>query len=60
MGKTEEAMKPTYEMLKRAAKEVGLSLNLNKTEIMAPSCSDTHIGMEMKTGDTIDVVDEFV
>jgi hypothetical protein len=36
MGRTEEAMKQTYK-LKRAAKEVGLFFNVNKTKIMAPS-----------------------
>jgi len=46
--------------LKRAAKEVGLSLNVNKTKIMAQSWCDTHIGKEMKIGDTIEVADEFV
>ena len=61
MGRTEEAIKQTYEKLKRAAKEVGFSLNVNKTKIMAPSWCDTHIGKEMKTGgDTIEVGDEFV
>jgi len=54
-------MKQTYEELKRAAKVVGLSLNVNKTKIMAPSWCDTHIEKEMKIGgDTIDVADEFV
>jgi hypothetical protein len=61
MGREEEGMKQTYEELKRAAKEVGLSLNVNKSKIVAPSWCDTYIGKEMKTGgDTIEVVDEFV
>jgi hypothetical protein len=37
MGRTEGAMKQTYEELKRAAREVGLSFNVNTTKIMAPS-----------------------
>jgi len=56
-----EAMKLTCEKLKRAAKEVGLSFNINKTKIMAHSRCNTHAGQEMKIGgDTIEVVDEFV
>ena len=61
MGRTKEAMKQACEELKRAAKEVGLSFNINKTIIMAHSSCDTHIGQEVKIGgDTIEVVDEFV
>ena len=53
-------MKQTYKELKRAPKEVGLTLNANKTKIMAPSWCDIHIGKEMKIGgDTIEVEDEF-
>jgi hypothetical protein len=43
MGRTQEAMKQTYKELKREAKEVGLSLNVNKMKIMAPSWCNTHI-----------------
>jgi len=54
-------MKQTYEEFKRAAKEVGLSLNVNKTKIVAPSWCDIHIGKEMKIGgDTTEVAVEFV
>ena len=61
MGRTKEAMKWTCVELKRAAKEVGLSFNINKTKIMAYSSCDTHVGLEVKIGgDTIEVVDEFV
>jgi hypothetical protein len=61
MGRTEEAMKQTYEGLKRATKEVGFSLNINKTKITTPSWCDTNIEKEMKIGgDTIEVADEFV
>jgi hypothetical protein len=61
MARTKEAMKQTCEELKRAAKEVGLSFNINKTKIMALSSCDTHIGQEVKIGgDMIEVVDEFV
>jgi hypothetical protein len=61
MGRMKEAMKQTCEESKRAAKEVGLSFNINKTKIMAHSNCDTHIGQEMKIGgDTIKVVDECV
>jgi hypothetical protein len=61
MGRTNEAMKETCEEMKRAAKELGLSFNINKTKIMAHSSCDTHIGQEVKIGgDTIEVVDEFV
>jgi len=61
MDGTEVAMKQTYEELKRAAKEVGFSLNVNKMKIMAPSWCDTHTGKEIKIGgDTIEVTDLFV
>jgi len=61
MGRMKEAMKQTCEELKRAAKEVGLSFNINKTKIMAHSSCDTHIGQEVRIGgDMIEVVDEFV
>jgi hypothetical protein len=61
MGRTKEAMKRTCKELKRAAKEVGISFNINKTKIMAHSSCDTHIGQEVKIGgDTIEVLDEFV
>jgi len=52
-----EAMKQTYEELKRAAKEMGLSSNVKKK---VQSRCDTHIGKEMKTADMIEVVDRFV
>jgi hypothetical protein len=61
MGRMKEAMKLTCEKLKREAKEVCLSFNINKTKIMAHSSCNTHVGQEMKIGgDTIEVVDEFV
>lgn len=54
-------MKQTYKELKRADKEVGLTLDVNKMKIMAPSWCDTHTGKEMKIGgDTIEVSHEFV
>jgi len=40
MGRMKEAMKQTCEELKRAAKEVGLSFNINKRKIMTLA---THI-----------------
>lgn len=54
MSRTKEAVKQTCEELKRAAKEVGLSININKTKIMAHSSCDTHIRQELEVGgDTI-------
>ena len=56
-----EAMKQTYEMFKRVAKEVGLPFNINRTKIMVQSRCDKHTGKEMKMrGDMTEVVDEFV
>lgn len=61
MGGAKEAMKQTCEELKRAAKEVGLSFNINKAKIMAQSRCDTDIGKKVKMrGDTTEVVDELV
>jgi hypothetical protein len=60
MFRRKEAMKQTYEQLKRAA--IGrLIFNVNKTKIMITSRRDTRIEEEMKTTvDTIEVVFEFV
>jgi hypothetical protein len=41
MGRMKEAMKQTYEKLKRAAKEVGLSFNENKAPLPSPQKIDT-------------------
>lgn len=61
MGRTKEAMKQTYEELKRGAKEGGLSFIINKTKIMAQSRCDTHIWKKVKIGgDTMEVEDELV
>lgn len=63
MGRMKDAMKQICEELKRAAREVGLSFDVNGTEVMVQSryCFDTHIGKEMNTGgDRIEVDDEFV
>jgi hypothetical protein len=62
MGRMKEAMKQTYEELKRATKEVGLSFNVNKAKkkLYNPGVTYIYIGKEMKTGDMIEVLDEFV
>jgi hypothetical protein len=61
MGRMKEAMKQTYEELKRMAKEMGLSFSVNKTKIMVQQRCDTHTGKEMKIrGGMTEVVDEFV
>jgi hypothetical protein len=61
MGRMKEAMKQTYEEWKRAAKEVGLSFNVNKTKEMVHSRCTIHIGNKIKIGgDIIEVVDEFI
>jgi hypothetical protein len=54
-----EAMKQNYEELKRAAREVGLSLNWGEGGRRQSRC-DTHIGKEVKTGDMTEVADELV
>ena len=47
--------------MKRTAREVGLSFDVNGTKLIVQSRHDTHIGKEMKIeGDMIEVVDEFV
>jgi hypothetical protein len=48
MSRMKEAMKQTYEELKRMAKEVGLSFSVSKTKIMVQIRCDTHTGKEMK------------
>jgi hypothetical protein len=61
MGRMKDAVKQISEELKRAAREVGLSFDINGTELMVQSRHNTHIGKDVKTGgDTIEVVDEFV
>ena len=60
MGRMNEAMKQTYKEPRRVAKEVGLSFIVNKAIIMVHSRCDTYTGKEMKTGDMIEVVDEFL
>jgi hypothetical protein len=47
--------------VERAAKELGLFLNVNETKVMVQFRCNTHIGKEMKLdGGTLEVVDEFV
>jgi hypothetical protein len=64
LGRMKEAMKQTYEELKRAAKEMGLFFNVKKIYIhiyiYIQSRCDTHTGKEVKTGDMIEVADKFV
>jgi hypothetical protein len=61
-GQNEGGNEQIYEELKSAAKEVGLSFNINKTKIMVQSrCHAYCIGYDMKTeGGMIEVIDEFV
>jgi hypothetical protein len=61
MGRMKDAVKQISEELKRAAREVGLSFDVNGTKLMVQSRHNTHIGKDVKIGgDTIEVVDEFV
>lgn len=61
MGGMKDTMKQISEELKRTAREVGLSFDVNGTELMVQSGHDTHIGKEMKMeGDMIEEADEFV
>jgi hypothetical protein len=47
--------------VERAAKELGLFLNVNETKVMVQSRCNTHTEKEMKLeGDTIEVVGEFI
>jgi hypothetical protein len=56
-----EVMMQTYDELKKATKEVGLSFNANKTKIMVQSRYERNTGKELEIGGIgIDVVDEFV
>lgn len=50
MSRTKEAMKQTYEELKRAAGG-RLILNVDKTKIMVKSRCDTHFEKEMRRHD---------
>jgi hypothetical protein len=55
MGGMKDTMKQISEELKRTAREVGLSFDVNGTELMVQSRHDTHIGKEMKIeGDMIE------
>jgi Reverse transcriptase (RNA-dependent DNA polymerase). len=59
-GRMMEAMKQTYEQLKRQP-DVRLSLNVNKTKIMVQYRYDTHTGKEIKLGgDKNEVAYEFI
>ena len=61
MDRMKDTMRQMSEGLKRAAREVGLSFDVNGTKLMVQSRQDTHIGKEMKIGgDMIEVVDESV
>jgi hypothetical protein len=44
MGRMKDAMKQISEELKRAAREVGLSFDVNGTKLVVQSRHDTHIG----------------
>jgi hypothetical protein len=47
MGRIEDAVKQTYEELTRAAKEVGLSFDMNTAKVTAQCRYDIHIGKEV-------------
>jgi 16S rRNA G1207 methylase RsmC len=50
-GRMEDAMKQTFEELKRAVREAGLSFNVNK-KIMVQSKRNKHIGNNLRIGET--------
>jgi hypothetical protein len=61
MGRMKDTVKQISEELKRAAREVGVSFDVNGAKLMVQSRQHTHIGKDVKVGgDTIEVVDEFL
>jgi hypothetical protein len=56
-----KAVKETYQELSGAAKEIGLSINVSKTQAMILTRSRTNIDQQLRTGDhNINMVNKFI
>jgi hypothetical protein len=56
-----KAIKETYQELKGAAKEIGLSINVSKTQAMILTCSRTNTDQQLRIGDhNINMVNNFI